>query len=290
MAKGEAVFNSKKVKVAQFESSPLPVKEYSGKLLPGFTVEKADGQGKLPYVKGRLVALKSATKKGGKDRTIQLRFWTNTTVGEGKKVSAVQISDQIVALMNALGKSFTCPVIKAKKMNEETEKLEPVQILDPNKLVKLLEGMVGKSFKFISKNEKDNRPGNETLWPKVDRFIAAGGEEADEDSDEEDEDEEEDSEDEDESDDEDSDDDSDDEDSDDEDEDEDEEEDDDSEDEDESEDDEDDEDSEDEDEDEDEDSDDEDDDEEEDDENEEPVKKKGKKAPAKKVTKKKAKK
>lgn len=192
--KGESTFDSKKQKVHTFENKPLPIKDYSGKLLAGWEIGKADGQGKLPYVKGKIVALKSASKKGGKDRTMFQNFWLNTTPGDSGK-AAVNGQDQIVALCNAMGKSFKCPVISAKRMNPETEELETVKILDPAKVVKLLEGMVGPSFKFRSKNEKSVKPGDDTLWPRVDRFIAkddAGSEEEEDEgeSDEEDEDEE----------------------------------------------------------------------------------------------------
>lgn len=188
--KGEGTFDSKKQKVHVFENKPLPVAEYGGKLVTGWEVAKSDGQGKLPYVRGKVEGLKTAAKKGGKNRMIFHNFFLNTTPNENGRAQ-VNAQDGIVALCNAMGKSFKCPVISAKKMNAETEKLETVKILDPAKVVKLLEGMVGPTFKFRSKNEKGFKPGDETLWPKVDRFIAKAGEDESEEEDEEDEDEEE---------------------------------------------------------------------------------------------------
>lgn len=280
--KGETLYDSSTRKVSKFINTPLPPKQYEGKVLPGSEIAKAAGKGKLPYVRAKIEVLNSAAKKGGKNRILYHNFFLNTSTDADGKAS-VDRQDGITAYSHAIGAKLKCPVIPAKKLPKDGGDLVNVKILDHDIAVKFLEKAAGRVFKMRTKNEPSlEATVPPTLWPKVDAFIDA--EEESEDGEEEDEDEEgsEDEEDDDE------DEESDEEESDDEDEDEDSE---DDEDEDESDDeDEDDEDEEDDEEDDDEDEDESDDDEEEDeDEDEEPVKKKAKKA-AKKPVKKKGKK
>lgn len=281
--KGETLYDSSTRKVSKFINTPLPPKQYEGKVLPGSEIAKAAGKGKLPYVRAKIEVLNSAAKKGGKNRILYHNFFLNTSPDADGKAS-VDRQDGITAYSHAIGAKLKCPVIPAKKLPKDGGDLVNVKILDHDIAVKFLEKAAGRVFKMRTKNEPSlEATVPPTLWPKVDAFIDAeeeseDGEEEDEDEEGSDEDEEDDDEDEE----------SDEEESDDEDEDEDSE---DDEDEDESDDeDEDDEDEEDDEEDDDEDEDESDDDEEEDeDEDEEPVKKKAKKA-AKKPVKKKGKK
>lgn len=277
--KGESSFDSKSRKVRKFDNTPLPVKVYEGKVLPGATIEKAAGKGKLPYISCKVEALNSASSKGGKNRKLTHRFFLNMTPNE-KGNSHIDSPDQLVAYTKSIDATFKAKGVPAVKIDDKGPKAgvkQNVTIVDPDACLKFIEGTAGTVFKFKSMNEASNKPGDDTLWPKVGNFIEADPEDSEE---EEDEDDEEEGDDEEEDDEEEGDDDEEGEDDDDaeEDEDDDEEDDDDA----------DDDEDEDEDESDDEDEDDDSDDEEDDEDEEEPVKKKAKKkaAPAKKKTKK----
>lgn len=193
--KGESSFDSKSRKVRKFDNTPLPVKVYEGKVLPGATIEKAAGKGKLPYISCKVEALNSASTKGGKNRKLTHRFFLNMTPNE-KGNSHIDSPDQLVAYTKAIDATFKAKGVPAVKIDDKGPKIgvkQNVTIVDPDACLKFIEGTAGTVFKFKSMNEPSNKPGDDTLWPKVGNFIEADPEdsEEDEDDDSEDDDEEE---------------------------------------------------------------------------------------------------
>ncbi len=181
--KGESSFDSNSQKVVKFVNTPLPIKVYEGKLMPGAAIEKAAGKGKLPYIQGKVEALNSSAKKGGKNRTITHRFFLNTTPNANGNAH-VNMGDQIVAYCKATNNRLKCPVIPMTKIDDKGNQSN-VQVLDPDKLLQFLEGTAGTVFSFKSKNEPDQKD-KTVLWPKVDHFIEAEEESEEEDEDNED--------------------------------------------------------------------------------------------------------
>lgn len=179
--KGESSFDSNTRTVRKFVNVPLPVKEYEGKLLPGATIEKAPGQGKLPYIKVKIEALNSASQKGGKNRTLQSMFFLNTTPN-AKGNSHIESGDQLVAYCKSINTRLKCSCIPDTKIGDDGAE-QAVMILDPNKALKFIEGTAGTVFRFKSKNEPSMQD-KTVLWPKVDHFIEADAEGAEETEDE----------------------------------------------------------------------------------------------------------
>lgn len=188
--KGESSFDSKSRKVRKFDNTPLPVKVYEGKVLPGATIEKAAGKGKLPYISCKVEALNSASVKGGKNRKLTHRFFLNMTPNE-KGNSHIDSPDQLVAYTKAIDATFKAKGVPAVKIDDKGPKAgvkQNVVIVDPDACLKFIEGTAGTVFKFKSMNEPSNKPGDDTLWPKVGNFIEADPEDSEE-EDEDDEDE-----------------------------------------------------------------------------------------------------
>ncbi len=184
MAKGETTFDASKQQVKKYESTPLPIKEYEGKLLPGLQLKKAAGAGKLPYVFGMIECLNSAVSEGGKNRKISKMFFLNTSPDKDG-VAGVNRQDGIVAYSKAVGANLKCGTVSAQKAIGDTGEMVGVRILDPNQALRYLEGTAGQLFSFKSKLQPDQ---NGVKWGAIDFFIEADGgdEDGDEDSSDED--------------------------------------------------------------------------------------------------------
>ncbi len=184
--KGEASFDSSTRKVKRYEFKPIPPMEREQKLLPGATVEKASGRGKLPFVKAKFELLNTAEKKGGKNRTLNHAFFLLSepwVKGSTDQAAPIDGGDGIVAYAQALGAKFKCKGIRTLYIDKKGNERDVV-IMDPDQVKKFLEATAGKVHTAKTKNEKDQK--DETkLWPKIDFFVAKGEEDSDSDDEEE---------------------------------------------------------------------------------------------------------
>lgn len=174
MAKGEKQFDSSKVQVKKFDNTPLPVQNWKGKLIGPTEVKKANTS-KLPAVLSKIEVLKSASRKGGKNRTIPVRFHLTLTPG-ADGVAMIERGDGIAAFGKATGKTLKCGVIGATKVSDDGTETK-VKVLDPNVVLKFVKNAEGKVFDFKSKNEAGTDASGKkdgSSWPKVDFFIEEG--------------------------------------------------------------------------------------------------------------------